>query len=103
MSGAQPERSVELRATLLKTIARSPTRPFRSRHLDPQHDFCTERRAMAQRFGFDIREIKAAVPRLNAFIETCRKAGVLVVWVREIFSGRQGDRLVRGDDPASTG
>lgn len=54
--------------------------------IDPQHDFCSERGAMAQRFGFDMKEIKAAVPRLNAFIEICRKAGVLVVWVREIFS-----------------
>ena len=54
--------------------------------IDPQHDFCSERGAMAQRFGFDMKEIQAAVPRLNDFIETCRKAGVLVVWVREIFS-----------------
>jgi ureidoacrylate peracid hydrolase len=54
--------------------------------IDPQHDFCSERGAMAQRFGFDMKEIKEAVPRLNAFIETCRKAGVMVVWVREIFS-----------------
>lgn len=54
--------------------------------IDPQHDFCSERGAMAQRFGFDMKEIREAVPRLNAFIETCRKAGVLVVWVREVFS-----------------
>ncbi len=54
--------------------------------IDPQHDFCSERGAMAQRFGFDMKEIKAAVPRLNAFIEQCRQAGILVVWVREIFA-----------------
>jgi nicotinamidase-related amidase len=54
--------------------------------IDPQHDFCSERGAMAQRFGFDMKEIKEAVPRLNHFIESCRRAGVLVVWVREIFS-----------------
>lgn len=54
--------------------------------IDPQHDFCSERGAMAQRFGFDMQEIKEAVPRLNAFIERCRRAGVLVVWVREIFA-----------------
>lgn len=41
---------------------------------------------MAQRFGFDMKEIKEAVPVLNSFIETCRKQGVLVVWVREIFA-----------------
>jgi nicotinamidase-related amidase len=54
--------------------------------IDPQHDFCSERGAMAQRFGFDMKEIKEAVPRLNAFIETCRKADVPVIWVREIFA-----------------
>ncbi len=54
--------------------------------IDPQHDFCSERGAMAERFGFDMKETKEAVPRLNAFIEACRDAGVLVVWVREIFS-----------------
>lgn len=54
--------------------------------IDPQHDFCSERGAMAQRFGFDMKEIKEAVPRLNDFIEQCRRAGVLVVWVREIFA-----------------
>jgi nicotinamidase-related amidase len=54
--------------------------------IDPQHDFCSEKGAMAQRFGFDMLEIREAVPRLNAFIETCREAGVLVVWVREIFA-----------------
>jgi nicotinamidase-related amidase len=54
--------------------------------IDPQHDFCSERGAMAQRFGFDMKEIKEAVPRLNSFIETCRSKGVLIVWVREIFS-----------------
>lgn len=54
--------------------------------IDPQHDFCSERGAMAQRFGLDMKDIKAAVPPLNAFIETCRKQGVLIVWVREIFA-----------------
>jgi ureidoacrylate peracid hydrolase len=54
--------------------------------IDPQHDFCSPEGAMAQRFGFDMKEINEAVPRLNAFIESCRSAGVLVVWVREIFA-----------------
>jgi nicotinamidase-related amidase len=54
--------------------------------IDPQHDFCSERGALAQRFGFDMKEIKEAVPPLNSFIEACRKRGVLVVWIREIFS-----------------
>jgi nicotinamidase-related amidase len=54
--------------------------------IDPQHDFCSEKGAMAQRFGFDMKEIREAVPRLNTFIETCRKAGLLVVWVREVLA-----------------
>lgn len=54
--------------------------------IDPQHDFCSPQGAMATRFGFDMKEINEAVPRLNEFIESCRGAGVLVVWVREIFS-----------------
>jgi len=54
--------------------------------IDPQHDFCSEQGAMAQRFGLDMTEIKEAVPPLNAFIEECRSRGVLVVWVREIFA-----------------
>jgi len=78
---------VPTRDTLLKTLEEVAD-PAHSALviIDPQHDFCSERGAMAQRFGFDMKEIKAAVPWLNAFIETCRKAGVLVVWVREIFS-----------------
>lgn len=54
--------------------------------VDPQHDFCSERGAMAVRGGFDMKDIQAAVERLNAFIETCRKAGVLVVWIREVLA-----------------
>ncbi len=54
--------------------------------IDPQHDFCSPEGAMAKRFGFDMQEINEAVPRLNDFIESCRSAGVLVIWVREIFS-----------------
>jgi nicotinamidase-related amidase len=57
--------------------------------IDPQHDFCSERGAMAQRFGFDMKEIKEAVPRLNAFIEACREKGVPVIWVREIFADQK--------------
>jgi nicotinamidase-related amidase len=54
--------------------------------IDPQHDFCSEKGAMAQRFGFDMKEIKEAVGHLNRFIETCRKTGVPVIWVREIMA-----------------
>jgi len=54
--------------------------------IDPQHDFCSERGALAQKFGLDMSPIQDAVPRLNAFIEECRRAGVMIVWVREVFS-----------------
>jgi ureidoacrylate peracid hydrolase len=57
--------------------------------IDVQHDFCSQHGAMAERFGFDMKEIREAVPRLNAFIDECRRAGVFVVWVREIFSDRK--------------
>jgi len=57
--------------------------------IDAQHDFCSEKGAMAQRFGFDMKEIREAVPRLNEFIKACREAGVFVVWVREIFSDKR--------------
>ena len=54
--------------------------------IDPQHDFCSENGALAQRFGFDMKSIQEAVPRLNALIEECRARDVAVVWVREVFS-----------------
>src|ERR1700685_509177 len=54
--------------------------------IDPQQDFCSERGALAQKFGFDMKEIKEAVPNLNGFIEKCRQAGILIVWGREIFA-----------------
>lgn len=57
--------------------------------IDAQHDFCSEKGAMAQRFGFDMKEIREAVPRLNKLIEVCREAGIFVVWVREIFSDKR--------------
>jgi ureidoacrylate peracid hydrolase len=54
--------------------------------IDPQHDFCSENGALAKRFGFDMKEIQDAVPRLNALIQECRARGIGVVWVREVFS-----------------
>jgi ureidoacrylate peracid hydrolase len=54
--------------------------------IDAQHDFCSPRGAIARRFGFDMKEIQEAIPRLNAFIEECRRIGVFVVWVRETLS-----------------
>jgi len=54
--------------------------------IDPQHDFCSEKGALAQRFGFDMADIQKTVPQLNDFIETARSRGVPVVWVREVFA-----------------
>jgi ureidoacrylate peracid hydrolase len=31
--------------------------------IEPQHDFCSERGAMAQKFGLDMKDIKEAVPQ----------------------------------------
>lgn len=67
--------------------------------IDPQHDFCSERGALARRFGFDMKAIQAAVPRLNRLIEEARAAGVRVVWVREIFA----DRKMRANQKALWG
>jgi ureidoacrylate peracid hydrolase len=67
--------------------------------IDPQHDFCSERGAMAKRFGFDMKEIKEAVPRLNALIQKCRERGVFVVWIREVFS----DNKMRNNQKALWG
>lgn len=54
--------------------------------IDPQHDFCSERGALALRFGLDMAEVKQAVPALNALIHACREASIPVVWVREVFA-----------------
>ncbi len=54
--------------------------------IDPQYDFCSENGALAKRFGFDMKEIQEAVPRLNALIEECRARGIPVIWVREVFA-----------------
>ena len=53
---------------------------------DPEHDFCSSEGALATRMGADMSRIQAAVPRLNNFIEECRKAQVLVVWLREVMA-----------------
>lgn len=54
--------------------------------VDPQHDFCSERGALAQRLGFDMTEIQQAVGRLNPLIDAWRAAALPVFWVREVFA-----------------
>ena len=53
--------------------------------IDPQCDFCSSQGFLAKR-GLDMSRIQSAVPRLNNFIEQCRKTAVLVVWVKEVFA-----------------
>jgi ureidoacrylate peracid hydrolase len=80
---------------------RDLTRPEHSALIiiDPQHDFCSENGALAKRFGFDMKDIQDAVPRLNALIQECRDRGILVVWVREVFS----DDKLRSNQKAKWG
>ena len=52
--------------------------------VDPQKDFCDSEGAMARVRGLDMSRIQATVPALNAFIQTARREGVFVVWVREV-------------------
>ncbi len=53
--------------------------------IDPQCDFCSSQGFLAKQ-GLNMSRIQSAVPRLNKFIEQCRKTAVLVVWVKEIFA-----------------
>lgn len=56
--------------------------------VDPQCDFCSSEGFMGK-LGLDMSRIQAAIPRLNNFIEQCREAGVLIVWVKEIFAEKK--------------
>lgn len=49
--------------------------------IDVQNDFCHERGAFGQ-MGVPMGPIQAMVPRLDAFIESVRRAGVPVIFVR---------------------
>jgi nicotinamidase-related amidase len=56
--------------------------------VDPQCDFCSSE-GFAGKLGLDLSRIQAAVPRLNKFVEECRKAGVMVVWIKEIYADKK--------------
>ncbi len=53
--------------------------------IDVQHDFCSSQGFMAKH-GMDVSRVQAAVPRLNRFVEECRKYGVSIIWVKEIWA-----------------
>jgi ureidoacrylate peracid hydrolase len=51
--------------------------------IDMQNDYVSDNGKMAKIPGFNVKVIQAAVPAMNNLIEEARKAGVLVVWVRQ--------------------
>jgi nicotinamidase-related amidase len=86
---------------LLRTLAEQ----VRSEHaavivIDPQKDFCASDGVMGRLFGLDMSPVQEAVPALNAFLTAARRAGVPVVWVREIFAPSRmlpNSRVINGD------
>ena len=53
--------------------------------IDVQNDFCADEGVMAQE-GFDVSEAQAMANRLPAILSAARSAGVLVVFVRNVYS-----------------
>jgi len=53
--------------------------------VDVQNDFCAEGGAM-HREGRDVSLVKAMVPRLAAFVDAARAAGVTCVWIRNVYN-----------------
>lgn len=88
VGGADGAGGAVVRAPVILTDFPDIARPDRCALLlvDPQHDFCSPEGAVARRFGFDMREILAAVPRLNDLIAAARSHSVLVVWIRGVAS-----------------
>jgi ureidoacrylate peracid hydrolase len=69
--------------------------------IDVQRDFCAEDGVMSRVFGLDLKRVRAAVPPLNGVILGARRAGVPVVWVREVFSPSRmldNHKLIHGDE-----
>ncbi len=53
--------------------------------VDVQNDFCAEGGAM-HREGRDLTLVKAMVPRLAAFVDAARAAGVPLIWIRNVYN-----------------
>jgi len=54
--------------------------------VDVQRDFCAEDGFFARQ-GYDLAQIRAAVPRVASVIEHARAVGVKVVFIRSIYDG----------------
>ena len=50
--------------------------------IDMQNDYVADNGKMGKA-GFDVKRIQAAVPAMNALIMEARKAGIMVVWIRQ--------------------
>ena len=72
---------------LLKTLDRIVD-PLHSALLviDPQKVFCSSKSALVLNKGFDTSRIKTAIPRLNIFINNCRKFKIAVFWTRQVYT-----------------
>lgn len=53
--------------------------------IDPQRVFCSPKSALVIKEKHDISRIEATIPRLNRFIDSCRRTGVVVAWARQVF------------------
>jgi nicotinamidase-related amidase len=53
--------------------------------VDAQNDFVSSDGFLAK-FGIDMTQIQAAVPKINAFVQVCRSHSVPVIFVREVIS-----------------
>ena len=72
---------------LLKTLDRI-VGPVHSALLviDPQKVFCSSKSALVLNKGLDTSRIKTAIPRLNEFINNCRKFKIAVFWTRQVYT-----------------
>lgn len=75
-----------VRLTLLSEVLEAPDR-IAVVVIDMQQDFCSPSGAFG-RAGMDISANERIVQPLNAFVETMRDSGALVVWVRQVISPR---------------
>ena len=53
--------------------------------VDVQNDFVSNDGFIA-RFGLDVSDMQAAIPRINDFIRVCRATGVPVIYLREVIA-----------------
>ena len=61
--------------------------------IDMQNDYVADQGKVGK-LGMDVKKIQEAVPTMNRLIEEARKAGVMVVWIRQTHSMRDGLMLI---------